>query len=144
MALSLFIMDRKRFTLCMVVSAVLLALVIVPGILAVNILAHEMYHMFSLQTVARSVCVDVNSKPYVAHVDLVFPNSTDMRAYLERQQDGQEDRASFVGNMASVLYVVFSLFVIFILSWVLTVSVNPKKIHRRIVSHMKRLRRRKK
>lgn len=144
MALSLFMMDRKRFAFCMVVSAVLLALVIVPGILAVNIMTHEMYHMLSLRTVARSVCVDVNSKPYVAHVDLVFSNSTDMREYLERQQDGQEDRAAFAGNVASVLYVLFSLFVIFILSWVLTVSVDTKRMHKRIVSHMRRLKRRKK
>ncbi len=137
-------MNRKELTFCMVASAVLLALVIVPGMLAVNVLAHEFYHMLSLQSVARSVCVDVNTKPYVAHVDLVFPNSTSMRAYIEKQQDGNENRAAFVGKMASVLYVAFSAVAILLLSWVLTVSVDAKRIHRRIMSHVRRLRRRKK
>ncbi len=145
MVLSLNFMNRKELLIGAVLASVLMALVILPGILAVNLMTHELYHMISMKTVAKSVCIDINTKPYVAHVDLTFQNSTDMRAFVERQQNSNEYRAEVLGNIASIGYVVFAIVSVLLICWMMAVSVRPERLHKKIVSHIrKKLRKHKK
>lgn len=127
----------------MVALLVLLVIVMLPGILSVNVLTHELYHTFSNGEFARSICVDINKRPYVAHTVLFFPNVTSMYDYV-RYEDEQELGAKRAGQIASAIYVLFSIAAMFLIVFVVADSVKPIKVRvfRHVKKHMRKVRRR--
>lgn len=140
MVLSFIFMKAAKFVFSIVALLLLLVMVILPGIFSVNVLTHEFYHAFRHKDAAKSICVDINQKPYVAHTIVVFPNATAMRTYVESVEDGEEGIAADVGQVASVIYVLFCLVAISLVAFIVVDCVRPVKRH--VIRHVRRLRRR--
>ncbi len=134
-------MNKRRWVFSAIGVLALLVLVLLPGIMSVQILAHEFYHVLNHREAAKSFCVDVNNPPYLAHVEVMFPNETSMRTYMELDSDGEERLAWRFGHFVSCVYIFFSLLAIFGIIWLVTVTVKPERLHRRIVHHVRRLKR---
>ncbi len=120
-------MAKGRHVLVVAGIAVLLVLVLLPGILSVNLMMHEAYHIFMHKGFADSVCLDIN-RPYIAHVNVVFSNGTEIKAYRGSLEDDEERMANIVGKAFSFVYVLFSLLAIFLVGWVVADGVKCRFI----------------
>lgn len=131
------IMRTVKLVIVTVGLLLLLVLVILPGIFSVNVVTHELYHVFRHQDAAKSICVDINSKPFVAHTVVTFPNASALRTYVETEEENEEGIAGSIGQVASLVYVLFCLAAVFLIGWIVADSVKP-----RIVVRFRKLRKR--
>ncbi len=134
-------MDRKRFFLSVAGFLILMSLITLPGILSTQIIAHEMYHIYKNQDSAKSFCVDINNPPYIAHVQVLFPDHDAMRTYIEQSKNGEEAAAMRAGYIVSAIYVMFSVLAVLWVSWIVTCTIKPQRIRRHVIRHVRRIRR---
>ncbi len=108
---------EKRGIIEMVVLMALLTLLILPGLMYIDILAHEAYHYLKHRDYAKEICLDVNSES-LAHVTLLFPSGETIdKETLERE----ERKADKVGKVASVIYLVNAIIII---NWIFLITVR--------------------
>lgn len=104
--------------------AVLLAIVLLPGMLFVNLVSHEFYHIMRHSGAADSLCFDIDNFLSVAYVNVKFDNESVMKSYAGSDEDAEERMANLVGKVSSAGYVLFSLLSIFLIGWVVAEGVR--------------------
>lgn len=99
----------------LVVFSFLLTLLIAPGLLYTDVMAHEFYHYAKHQDIAEEICLDMN-KPYWGHVKISFNDEEELLKYESEQLNEEEKKANLFGHVASGIYLINSLVVV---NWIL-------------------------
>lgn len=94
----------------MFLMAVSIAIIVMPGMLLVNISAHETYHVVNHKDYAEKVYFDLNSKT-LARTIIEFPNSTANNLTKEAIKK-EEVKANTFGNITGVLYLILATLLI--------------------------------
>ena len=95
-----------------IVIIVLLCILLIPGLIFTEILAHELYHAFSNKEYSEEICIDFN-EPYAAHTVLRFENGSVMLEYENHVDLLEEEKAHKVGKFASIIYLILVSVVLF-------------------------------
>jgi len=91
---------------------ILLCILLIPGLLFTEILAHELYHVFSHKEYAEEVCIDFN-EPYRAHTVVRFDNRSMMLEYQNSRDYSEEEKAKKIGKLASMVYLIIFSVILF-------------------------------
>ena len=106
---------KHKFYLEMFLLAASIAIIIMPGMFLVNILAHESYHVVSHSQYAEKIYFDLNSKT-LARTIIEFPDSS-MNNLTKKEIEKEEKLATRIGNAAAVIYLFLIALIIF---WLIT------------------------
>ena|SRR3989344_942634 len=110
---------EKRVIIEFSVLFFLMLLMIIPGMMFVDVLAHEFYHFSRHKDVTEEICLDVN-KPYQGHVSLSLPTKRIDLKYTNDAINEEERKANKFGKIASIFYLVNIIVVfnwIFLIMW---------------------------
>jgi len=94
-----------------IIIIVLLCILMIPGLLFTEILAHELYHVIYYKEYAKEICIDINH-PLRSHTVVRFENESIMLAFNENKvsEEQEIEQAERIGKLASVVYlIVFSV-----------------------------------
>ncbi|MBI4447455.1 hypothetical protein HY643_00595 [Candidatus Woesearchaeota archaeon] len=106
---------NHKFFFGIIILLTFIVIMVLPGILSVEVIAHELYHVYKNSQYAKEICVDINA-PYKSHVYLLFENGTTELSLASEEHKAEELMAERVGEIASIAYVFLSLVAI---GWVI-------------------------
>ena len=84
-------------------------ILIIPGALFVDILAHEFYHVSKNKEYSEEICLNVND--ITAYTIVNFPDYNARLNYNQETQDKEEIVANRVGKIASSVYVLLIILI---------------------------------
>lgn len=111
-------MKIKIRYITMIIVAILLFFMILPGIMFVDIFFHELFHIYKNYEYAEKLCFDI-SYPFVSHTLVSFPNQTVKDEYIKDEYKQESKQADRFGLMASFIYLIIAAL---ILLWFLHVA----------------------
>ncbi|MBL7148393.1 MAG: hypothetical protein ISS82_06205 [Nanoarchaeota archaeon] len=92
-----------------IIIIILLCILMIPGLLFTEILAHELYHAIYYKEYAKEICVDINH-PLRSHTVLRFENGSLLLDYDGEAEKLEIEQAERIGKLASIVYlIVFSV-----------------------------------
>lgn len=109
--------------------AIVLAVLLLPGIYFVNLLAHESYHAHKHPGYAEKICINLGgNESFEAHTVVNFLNDT-IKNYTQEMRDEEEKNASRVGRLAAIAYLV--IFVV-VAAWLLSLMRRHEEKHKKL------------